>query len=445
MASHARCASIFVELAELFDGGSDGDGAAGRAAPNWFVLADDDTVLSLDNLQSVLERLDPAEPMLIGGQSEALSQMREFGPMAFGGGGLALSAGLVRRMAPTFESCARSLAAAFGMDYRLRLCALALGIDVTVHPGFHQLDVRGQIGGLLEAHPLTPLVSLHHFESIELPYELQWRNVFRAMRANQPGFMQQTACRLKGAGLASIAQGLSVRLWPPHEADEIALHELLTPRASFKPWGYLRIKPAAKRRSRKALWTYGQPALWFNGHYAFDPLPNATTFALDWVRQYAHPQSSAGGGAGGRSAQRGRSAAGAEEEEMGTMVEYAYTRIDTQPPERKGADSFAQVVLVLVRERLQHDRWSRAPTRQRCAASELQPHEGGGQKLVIQLGGQPRPRGVMRIDADAALAELPALADTTSLQYVTPRRLPGSGGWSERKAGSRHFTASPTD
>ncbi|VAI48079.1 unnamed protein product [Triticum turgidum subsp. durum] len=41
-----------------------------------------------------------------------------------------------------------------------------LGVPLTRHPGFHQYDVYGDLLGLLAAHPVAPLVSLHHLDVV---------------------------------------------------------------------------------------------------------------------------------------------------------------------------------------------------------------------------------------------------------------------------------------
>ncbi|KAK3025058.1 hypothetical protein RJ639_044862, partial [Escallonia herrerae] len=42
-----------------------------------------------------------------------------------------------------------------------------LGVPLTRDIGFHQFDVCGNVFGLLAAHPIAPLVSLHHLDVID--------------------------------------------------------------------------------------------------------------------------------------------------------------------------------------------------------------------------------------------------------------------------------------
>ncbi|PKA53385.1 putative serine/threonine-protein kinase WNK1 [Apostasia shenzhenica] len=43
----------------------------------------------------------------------------------------------------------------------------SVGVPLTKHSGFHQFDVYGDLLGLLAAHPIAPLVSIHHLDVVE--------------------------------------------------------------------------------------------------------------------------------------------------------------------------------------------------------------------------------------------------------------------------------------
>ena len=66
---------------------------------------------------------------------------------------------------------------------------------------------------MLEAHPLTPLLSLHHMGHVHLPQGATLLDVRGAIRRNPFGALQQSVC-IANAGLFSISSGLSVRWWP---------------------------------------------------------------------------------------------------------------------------------------------------------------------------------------------------------------------------------------
>ncbi|KAK8310976.1 hypothetical protein V6Z12_D02G220300 [Gossypium hirsutum] len=87
--------------------------------------------------------------------------------MAFGGGGFAISYSLGKVLARVLDSCLMRYAHLYGSDSRIWSCLVELGVGLTHEPGFHQVDVRGSIFGMLTAHPLSPLVSLHHLDAMD--------------------------------------------------------------------------------------------------------------------------------------------------------------------------------------------------------------------------------------------------------------------------------------
>ncbi|KAG0578201.1 hypothetical protein M758_4G004900 [Ceratodon purpureus] len=134
---------------------------------DWFVMGDDDTLFFVDNLVQVLSKYDHTKMFYIGSNSESHLQNILFSyNMAFGGGGFAISYPLARALAKMQDDCLSRYSYLFGSDDRMHACMAELGIPLTKEPGFHQLDVVGDVSGLLAAHPVAPLVSLHHLEVI---------------------------------------------------------------------------------------------------------------------------------------------------------------------------------------------------------------------------------------------------------------------------------------
>lgn len=408
MEAHIRCSRIFLELFE--------EHGAGPNPPEWYVLSDDDTVFALDNLRAVLRRYDPREPYLIGGHSETLSQMRAFGPMVFGGGGIAMSAELVRRMVPYFDTCLNHLGRAHGLDFRIHTCALPHGVDSTYVAGFHQFDLKGSATGVLEAHPLAPFVSMHHMGNLTLPPPTKWGTLLSAMHAHQAGFLQQTVCRLKGIGTVSIAQGFSVRWWVRgyQSDDKLALHQVVRPQATVKPWGYVPTYIFRRRRrdgseEPRVLWSYRQPRLWFDGEFTFSPLPKAMRYAYDHARTYA-------------------ALARDDPRAPHDTVEYVYlaSRHD------KDAANIAQ--RVRVREPIDRsgERWAGAWQRLRCeSVRHTTGADGRGGELHISLAHHPPGKGLPAQPVEDEYANLPSGADITALVYATPDHLPGD--WEAEK------------
>ncbi|KAI4307591.1 hypothetical protein L6164_030764 [Bauhinia variegata] len=129
----------------------------------WFVMGDDDTVFFTKNLVTVLGKYDHNEMYYIGGNSESVEQdvMHAYG-MAFGGGGFAISYALAAQLANIFDNCLHRYFYFYGSDQRVWACVSEIGVPLTKESGFHQLDIKGDPHGFLAAHPLAPLVSLHH-------------------------------------------------------------------------------------------------------------------------------------------------------------------------------------------------------------------------------------------------------------------------------------------
>ncbi|KAL5208329.1 hypothetical protein ABZP36_032764 [Zizania latifolia] len=137
----------------------------GLPGVRWYVMGDDDTVFLPDNLISVLRKLDHQQPYYVGSPSESHLQNIFFSyGMAFGGGGFAISQPLAARLERMQDTCIRRYPSLYGSDDRIQACMAELGVPLTRHPGFHQYDVYGDLLGLLAAHPVAPLVSLHHLD-----------------------------------------------------------------------------------------------------------------------------------------------------------------------------------------------------------------------------------------------------------------------------------------
>lgn len=101
-----------------------------------------------------------------------------------------------------------------------------------------QLDFRGDISGLLSAHPLTPLLSLHHFDMVDpiFPSKDRFestRHLMTAAKVDQSRLLQQTICydRQKNWSF-SISWGYSAYIY-----ERIMPRSYLQmPMETFKPW-----------------------------------------------------------------------------------------------------------------------------------------------------------------------------------------------------------------
>ncbi|KAI3783425.1 hypothetical protein L1987_42506 [Smallanthus sonchifolius] len=158
----------------------------------WFVMGDDDTVFFADNLVLVLSKYDHRQMYYFGGSSESVEQdvMHSYGT-AFGGGVFAR-------------------------------------------------DVRGDAYGLLAAHPMTPLVSLHHLDYIKplLPNLTNYESLntlIQTYRLDPPRAMQQSFCYYKTwwhSWSISVSWGYTVQIYP----SLLTAQELEIPLQTFLTW-----------------------------------------------------------------------------------------------------------------------------------------------------------------------------------------------------------------
>ncbi|KAG1366875.1 hypothetical protein COCNU_13G006650 [Cocos nucifera] len=87
--------------------------------------------------------------------------------MAYGGGRFAISRPLAAALSRMQDRCLHRYPALYGSDDRIQACMAELGVPLTHHPGFHQYDVYGDLLGLLAAHPVVPLVTLHPLDVVQ--------------------------------------------------------------------------------------------------------------------------------------------------------------------------------------------------------------------------------------------------------------------------------------
>ncbi|XP_062210731.1 uncharacterized protein LOC133912151 [Phragmites australis] len=239
-ASASRMARIVVDsfLAITAELGND----TARDVVRWFVMGDDDTVFFPDNLVAVLRKYDHEEMYYVGAPSESVEQnvMHSYG-MAFGGGGFAVSYPAAAELARSIDGCLDRYRWFYGSDQRVQACLSELGVPLTREPGFHQVDIRGDAYGMLAAHPMAPLVSLHHLDHIQ-PISPQGKTALDAVRPligashfDPARLLQQSFCYQHGPGYTwsvSVAWGYTVQVYP----WPVAPHELEVPLQTFKTW-----------------------------------------------------------------------------------------------------------------------------------------------------------------------------------------------------------------
>ncbi|XP_078428205.1 uncharacterized protein LOC144700624 isoform X2 [Wolffia australiana] len=233
-AAAARIANIAAEMYS-------GDVATGEQGEvRWLALGDDDTVFFPENLASVLGKYDHEQMWYVGASSESVEQdLVHSYDMAFGGGGFALSVPAVAALSASMNSCLERYNFLYGSDERVRACLCEIGVSLTREPGFHQVDLRGDIYGMLAAHPPAALVSLHHLDSVE-PITPRSANrlealgsLVRASRLDPARTLAHTICYEQDRlWSVSVAWGYTVQLYP----TLLSAGELETPLRTFTTW-----------------------------------------------------------------------------------------------------------------------------------------------------------------------------------------------------------------
>lgn len=205
----------------------------------WYVFGDDDTFFFTENLVQILSKYDHNLWYYVGCSSESYEQNERFSfDMAYGGGGYAISAPLARVLTRVLDSCLSRYSHLYGSDARIFSCLAELGVRLTVEPGFHQVDVRGNLHGYLSAHPLSPVASLHHIDAVESVFPHMSRikaleHLFKAVRVDPARIFQQSVCYDPINLLTvSISWGYAVEVY---EGNRL-LPDVLSFQRTFKPW-----------------------------------------------------------------------------------------------------------------------------------------------------------------------------------------------------------------
>ncbi|CAI0545289.1 unnamed protein product [Linum tenue] len=205
----------------------------------WFVMGDDDTVFIPENVARILDKYDHRQPYYIGSSSESHLQNIYFSyNMAYGGGGFAISYPLARELAQIQDKCIQRYPGLYGSDDRVHACMAELGVPLTKEPGFHQYDVSGDLLGLLAAHPVTPLASLHHLDIVEPIFPGKSRvealhQLFQSVRVDAASVIQQSICYDRDRYWSvSVSWGYAVQVW----RGVISPRELEVPTRTFENW-----------------------------------------------------------------------------------------------------------------------------------------------------------------------------------------------------------------
>ncbi|CAN1249384.1 hypothetical protein LINPERPRIM_LOCUS7126 [Linum perenne] len=202
-------------------------------------MGDDDTVFLPENVARILDKYDHRQYYYVGSSSESHIQNIYFSyNMAYGGGGFAISYPLALELAKVQDKCIQRYPGLYGSDDRVHACMAELGVPLTKEPGFHQYDVYGDLLGLLAAHPVSPLASLHHLDIVEPIFPGKSRvealnQLFQSVRIDSASVIQQSICYDKDRYWSiSVSWGYAVQVW----RGVISPRELEIPTRTFMNW-----------------------------------------------------------------------------------------------------------------------------------------------------------------------------------------------------------------
>ena len=142
----------------------------------WYVLIDDDTFF-LDfprMVSTITTKYNSSESYYIGALTEDFQQMSNWGYMAYGGGGVFLSAPLLEQLLPNWDACYSHRNTG---DRMLAECIYQhTTTKFTWEHNLHQLDLHGDQSGFYEALRPQPL-SVHHWKGADFKFQHDMRNL----------------------------------------------------------------------------------------------------------------------------------------------------------------------------------------------------------------------------------------------------------------------------
>ncbi|KAI3955408.1 hypothetical protein MKW98_018509 [Papaver atlanticum] len=184
----------------------------------------------------VLSKYDHNRMYYIGGNSESVEQdvLHSYN-MAFGGGGFAISYRLAFELAQNLDDCINRYPNLYGSDERISSCIADIGVPFRPST---MIDIRGDPYGPLAAHPVAPIVSLHHLDFVEplFPNKTRLDSIKMLMDAynmDPSRTLQQSVCYDSNRNWSvSVSWGNTVQIYP----FLVPASELCTPLQTFRTW-----------------------------------------------------------------------------------------------------------------------------------------------------------------------------------------------------------------
>ncbi|CAN4104702.1 unnamed protein product [Withania somnifera] len=205
----------------------------------WVIMGDDDSIFFLENIIDILAKYDHNKYYYFGGQSEyILSNFWYSFNQGFGGAGVIMSFPLAKALAEDMESCLRRYPFLKSADLITMTCIADFGASFSPLQGLHQIDLRGDISGLLSSHSKAPLLSLHHFDAVAPIFPSMDRiqstkHLMKAAKYDQSRMLQQTVCHHRPTNWTfSVSWGYSVHIYE----RIVPRSHLIKPIETFSAW-----------------------------------------------------------------------------------------------------------------------------------------------------------------------------------------------------------------
>lgn len=147
---------------------------------DWYVMIDDDTYLSMENLENYLSQYNPSQPLYIGSPTSFIGcdgvTSWTGGPLfAHGGSGIIISRGAMEKLTPLVPKCIRSYKSCWAGDIKVSLCLRDVGVLMEpVQPFLFNRDPPNSKFGFPDNPCLKP-ITFHHLlpEQIQKLYDLE--------------------------------------------------------------------------------------------------------------------------------------------------------------------------------------------------------------------------------------------------------------------------------
>ncbi|KAG6632423.1 hypothetical protein CIPAW_13G158400 [Carya illinoinensis] len=253
----------------------------------WYVMADDETVLFVDNLVEVLAKYNHSIYYYIGSNSECVESNFDFSfEMAFGGAEYALSNPLVQALATKLDNCVERYLFVTIPNMAMKQILLYMVFH-------HKLSLVGIcdyrliytmtcMSRLLSTHPQSPFLSLHHIDTINPIFPTMncsesINHFMKAAKVDQSRLLQQTICYHRPSNWSfSMSWGYSAyiyqnilprsSLWRPLETFRPPPHAFFLDSIEY----YTQQNQIVTTYIRRSV--HGLPACSFTGNHSADAI-----------------------------------------------------------------------------------------------------------------------------------------------------------------------------